>query len=83
MRAIAEVIDHPQMAARGRWTTVSTSAGPVATLRPPVTAPQWSERTDPVPGVGEHTGRVLEWIGMAEREPAQPHPGPGSAKGEQ
>jgi crotonobetainyl-CoA:carnitine CoA-transferase CaiB-like acyl-CoA transferase len=66
MRDIAEVVEHPQMTSRERWTTVATSAGPVATLRPPVTAPDWPERTDPVPAVGEHTERVLEWIGLAD-----------------
>jgi crotonobetainyl-CoA:carnitine CoA-transferase CaiB-like acyl-CoA transferase len=65
MRAITEVVGHPQMAARQRWTSVDTSVGPVATLRPPVTASDWPERTDPVPAVGEHTEAVLNWIGMA------------------
>ena len=82
MCAITEVVEHPEMAARDRWTTVGTSAGPVTTLRPPVTAPQWAERTDPVPAVGEHTERVLQWIGMAVPDPAG-QPAPGSVNGRQ
>jgi itaconate CoA-transferase len=65
MRPITEVIKHPQMAARQRWTTVDTSAGPVATLRPAVAVPEWPERTERVPALGEHTELVMEWIGMA------------------
>jgi itaconate CoA-transferase len=66
MRAIADAVRHPQLEARQRWTAVATSAGPVDTLRSPVSAPGWPERTDPVPGVGEHTSSVLEWLGLGE-----------------
>jgi crotonobetainyl-CoA:carnitine CoA-transferase CaiB-like acyl-CoA transferase len=66
MRAIADAVRHPQLEARQRWTAVATSAGPVDTLKSPVSAPGWPERTDPVPGVGEHTSSVLDWLGLDE-----------------
>ena len=54
MRAITEVVGHPQMAARQRWTSVDTSVGPVATLQEAA-----DDLGTPEPGrapsLGEHT----------------------------
>ena len=57
-----DVWAHPQLAARGRWREVGTSAGPVPALLPPGS---WDvePRMDPVPALGEHTDAVLAELG--------------------
>jgi crotonobetainyl-CoA:carnitine CoA-transferase CaiB-like acyl-CoA transferase len=55
---------HPQLAARQRWFTVETEAGPVAALAAPLPA-----EPDPrarVPAAGEHTRIVLAELGYDE-----------------
>jgi len=62
-----DVWQHPQLAARGRWREVGTSAGPVPALLPPGS---WDvePRMDPVPGLGEHTDDVLVELGYDAQE---------------
>ena len=54
-----EAIDHPQLAARGRWHPVDTPGGPVEALLPPATISRHRPRMDPVPSLGEHTETIL------------------------
>ena len=61
-REVAQVLAHPQLAARGRWTEVGSPAGPIPALLPPITLPGRVPRMDPVPAVGEHTAAVLAWL---------------------
>ena len=62
-----DVWEHPQLAARGRWREVGTSAGPVPALLPPGS---WDvePRMDPVPALGEHTEVVLAELGYDAQE---------------
>ena len=62
-----DVWQHPQLAARGRWREVGTSAGPVPALLPPGS---WDvePRMDPVPALGEHTDDVLVELGYDAQE---------------
>jgi crotonobetainyl-CoA:carnitine CoA-transferase CaiB-like acyl-CoA transferase len=62
-----DVWEHPQLAARGRWREVGTSAGPVPALLPPGS---WDvePRMDPVPALGEHTDDVLVELGYDAQE---------------
>ena len=62
-----DVWQHPQLAARGRWREVGTSAGPVPALLPPGS---WDvePRMDPVPALGEHTDNVLVELGYDAQE---------------
>jgi crotonobetainyl-CoA:carnitine CoA-transferase CaiB-like acyl-CoA transferase len=62
-----DVWEHPQLAARGRWREVGTSAGPVPALLPPGS---WDvePRMDPVPALGEHTDAVLAELGYDVHE---------------
>ncbi len=62
---IAEVWQHPQLAARGRWTTVGTEKGVVPALRPPAGLDGIEPRMDPVPALGQHTDAVLGELGYS------------------
>jgi itaconate CoA-transferase len=57
VNTMAEVWQHPQLAARGRWREIGSPAGPLPTLLPPGS---WTDgtgpRLDPVPALGQHTG---------------------------
>ncbi len=65
VNSLAEVWDHPQLAARGRWHEVATPAGPVPSLAPP--GPTTGEpRMDPVPELGQHTRAILTELGLAD-----------------
>ncbi|HYH29713.1 MAG TPA: CaiB/BaiF CoA-transferase family protein [Pseudonocardia sp.] len=61
-REVAEVLEHPQLAARDRWTEVGSPAGPIRTLLPPITLEGRPPRLDPIPAVGEHTEAILRWL---------------------
>ena len=63
-RTPAEVIRHPHLAARGRWREVSTTAGPVVGLLPPLMFDGEALPMGPVPGLGEHTDAVLAELGI-------------------
>lgn len=57
--------DHPQLAARERWTQVGTPAGPVDALLPPATPLGATPVMGPVPALGEHTEAVLAELGLS------------------
>lgn len=61
-REVGEVLEHPQLAARDRWTEVGSPVGPLRALQPPITVAGRRARMDPVPAVGEHTEAVLAWL---------------------
>jgi crotonobetainyl-CoA:carnitine CoA-transferase CaiB-like acyl-CoA transferase len=63
-RTPMEVLDHPHLAARGRWHEVPTPAGPVLGLLPPMLFDGEGLSTGPVPALGEHTGAVLAELGI-------------------
>jgi crotonobetainyl-CoA:carnitine CoA-transferase CaiB-like acyl-CoA transferase len=58
-----EVWEHPQLKARDRWRRMDSPVGPLATLLPPVTMPDFEARIDAVPALGEHTERILSGFG--------------------
>lgn len=64
-REPADLWDHPQHLARSRRTTVSSPAGDLDAILPPITLPGRQPRMDPIPAAGEHTGAVLEWLGYS------------------
>jgi itaconate CoA-transferase len=52
-----------QLKARNRWREIDSPVGPLATLLPPVTMPDFEARLDRVPALGEHTERILKEFG--------------------
>jgi crotonobetainyl-CoA:carnitine CoA-transferase CaiB-like acyl-CoA transferase len=67
VNTMAEVWEHPQLAARGRWHEVGTPAGPVPALAPPGLVDP-APRMDPVPALGEHTRPILAELGLTAAE---------------
>ncbi|GAA4992395.1 CaiB/BaiF CoA transferase family protein [Streptomyces hyderabadensis] len=67
VNTLAEVWDHPQLAARGRLHEVPTPAGPVPALAPPGPT-GGAPRMEAVPALGEHTRAVLGGLGLSEEE---------------
>lgn len=66
-REVADVLTHPQLTARGRWTEVDSPAGPLPAVLPPITLPGKPPRMDKIPEVGEHTDAILSWLAREGR----------------
>ena len=60
----AEAAAHPQLAARGRWTTAGSPAGPIAALLPPHNLQDATPCMGRVPALGEHTQEILAELGF-------------------
>jgi itaconate CoA-transferase len=58
-----DVWQHPQLAARQRWTEVATPAGPIPALLPPGKVDAFTPRMDAVPALGQHTDAILGELG--------------------
>ena len=63
MNAMADVWNHPQLAARDRWREVMTPNGPIAALRPPASLSGVASVMGDVPAVGAHTDTILTGLG--------------------
>jgi crotonobetainyl-CoA:carnitine CoA-transferase CaiB-like acyl-CoA transferase len=70
LNTVADLIGHPQLAARDRWRSVSTPVGAVRALRSAV-EPVGEAPIGPVPALGEHTDEVLRWLGMSAEQVAE------------
>jgi itaconate CoA-transferase len=57
---IPDVIRHPQLAARGRWSEVDSPAGRIPALLPPHNLAHVRPVMGAVPTLGEHTDEVLK-----------------------
>lgn len=68
---VGQMVAHPQLAARGRWTSVRTEAGQVRALLPPIGLRDAAPRMGPVPALGEHTDAVLAELGYSAGEIAR------------
>ena len=64
MNSVEQLLAHPQLGGRRRWTTVESSAGALEVLLPPVTMDGVEPRVDAVPALGEHTARILVELGF-------------------
>ncbi|NMG37179.1 CoA transferase [Azoarcus sp. TTM-91] len=65
VNTMADLWQHPQLQARGRWTTVDSPAGPLPALQPPGMGPQRPARMAPIPALGAHTETILAELGYA------------------
>ncbi|MCK8670401.1 CoA transferase [Rhodococcus sp. HM1] len=64
----SEVLAHPQLSERDRWRTIDTPAGSIQAILPPPIVAGRELRMDQVPGLGEHTDRVLADFGYSPSE---------------
>jgi crotonobetainyl-CoA:carnitine CoA-transferase CaiB-like acyl-CoA transferase len=71
MNTVQEFVEHPQLKARGRWTSVDSSAGPLPALLPPVTMENVDVVMKEVPELGQHTDAILEEFGFDRETVAQ------------
>jgi itaconate CoA-transferase len=70
VNSAAALWQHPQLQARGRWTTVDTPAGPVPALLPPGSSDRYTARMDAVPAIGQHTEALLAELGHGAEQVA-------------
>src|SRR5207237_9138609 len=56
---VADVLGHPQLAARGRWFEIPSSVGPLRALHHPLNIEGLPRPAGRVPELGEHTSEVL------------------------
>jgi itaconate CoA-transferase len=68
---IADVWQHPQLAARGRWVEVGSPGGPIPALKPPAATSSFDYRMDPIPALGEHTEAILAELGYGAADIAR------------
>ncbi len=61
----SEVIAHPHLQARDRWRPVQTPRGEISALRPPPVIAGFEQPMGAVPGLGEHTDKVLTELGLS------------------
>jgi itaconate CoA-transferase len=66
MRTVRDFLDHPQLEARGRWREVGSPVGPLRALLPPATMDGTEPVMAPIPGVGEHTDKILAELGYRD-----------------
>jgi itaconate CoA-transferase len=66
MRTVTDFLDHPQLAARGRWKDVGSPVGPLRALLPPGIPEDAEPAMASIPSVGEHTDEILEELGYDE-----------------
>ncbi|MFE9021038.1 CaiB/BaiF CoA transferase family protein [Streptomyces sp. NPDC007808] len=66
---VAAFLDHPVLAARGRWRDVAVPGGAmVQALLPPADLAGVPARMDPVPAPGEHTDAILAGLGRTDAQ---------------
>ncbi len=63
VNTMQELWQHPQLAARQRWTEVDTPVGKVAALLPPGANDSYDYRMDAIPALGQHTDEILASLG--------------------
>lgn len=68
LRDMHEFSAHPQLEARQRWAQIDSPVGPLRSALPPASLANAGVRLGPVPGLGEHTERVLQEFLLREPE---------------
>jgi itaconate CoA-transferase len=63
MNTMAEFVQHPQLAARDRWRSVDSEAGPIDALLPPFNIDSVEPVMGAVPALGQHTEAILVELG--------------------
>jgi itaconate CoA-transferase len=64
LNTVREFLDHPQLKARQRWSTVDSPVGAIQALLPPVTMENVAPVMNPVPALGQQTDAILNELGF-------------------
>jgi itaconate CoA-transferase len=64
LNTVQEFVDHPQLKARERWSTVDSAAGLLPALLPPVTMENVEPVMNEVPALGQQTDAILAELGF-------------------
>jgi itaconate CoA-transferase len=65
LNEMADVVAHPQHAARDRWFEVESEAGVVRAFQSPFNIVGMPRREAPIPALGQHTDEVKRELGLA------------------
>jgi crotonobetainyl-CoA:carnitine CoA-transferase CaiB-like acyl-CoA transferase len=66
VNTLADLAEHPQLLARGRWLEVQSQSGPIKALAHPFNLRDMPQKRAGVPGPGEHTQQVLKELEALE-----------------
>lgn len=64
LNSVKEFLQHPQLAARGRWREIDSPAGPLQALLPPMNMENFEPVMGAVPALGQHTDAILKELGF-------------------
>jgi itaconate CoA-transferase len=64
LNSVEELIDHPQLGARGRWREIASPVGPLRALLPPLDLEGVEPVMGAVPALGQHTASILNELGF-------------------
>jgi itaconate CoA-transferase len=64
LNTVQEFVEHPQLKARDRWSTVGSPVGPLPALLPPVTMENVEPVMNEVPALGQQTDAILAELGF-------------------
>jgi itaconate CoA-transferase len=68
VNTMQDLWEHPQLAARERWTEVGSPAGSLPALLPPGVNNTFDFRMDAIPALGQHTDAILAKLGYAQAD---------------
>ena len=64
LNSVKEFLQHPQLAARGRWREIGSPAGPLQALLPPMNMENFEPVMGAIPALGQHTDAILKELGF-------------------
>jgi itaconate CoA-transferase len=73
-REVKDVLNHPQLQARDRWTEVDSPVGPIRAVLPAITVAGRPPRMDPIPTVGQHNQAIRDWLDRTSPTTGSGHP---------
>ena len=68
VNTVLDFVRHPQLSSRDRWREVDSPVGKLSTLLPPANVDGLDTVLKAVPGVGEHTAKLLAELGYAPND---------------